>query len=440
MRPPDRDPAADADPTARELAEIDTVFQGTERSIPMPLRRLIESCRSRGYATFQDVLGAQQEIGEEAWHRDAIYAELFDAGIEIMDEPFSPEEALERAAGEDPLKSYLQEIRRLPLLAAGQEFELAPRIADAALACIALLGEETRGYLEEDSRRPPGEGMPLAERESLESVVRQGSQSAHRLNAGRPLNRQELRAIVREGEEARRRLTESNLRLVIGVARRYTGLGMPLLDLIQEGNVGLLRAVEKFDPGRGCRFSTYATWWIRHAILRSLGDQSRTVRIPAHVVQVLRRLSRASRELLQALGREAAPAELAAEVGISEELVHSILRSSKEPLPLDSPTGPDESSRLMDMIEDPSSPEPEAVTSRRLLREQLHLALAALTATEREVLSMRFGLKDGRFHTLEEVGTGLGMNRERVRQTEGKALRKLRHPTLCSRLRDYMHD
>jgi len=438
MHPPDHDTLAEPEPSTHELHEIETEFQGSERPVPAPVLRLIESSRLRGFAAAEEVVRVVQEVDEAAWHRDAIYAELLDSGIQVVEEPTTVEEPPARTAEGDPLKLYLKEIRRLPQLTAGQEILLATRIARAGDACAALTGEETRHQLDEDTRRPAGQRMPPAEREALETVVREGNRSAARLNSVRTPGPEELHAMVVEGEAARRRLAECNLRLVIGVAKRYTGVGMSLLDLIQEGNVGLLRAVEKFDPARGCRFSTYATWWIRHAILRSLADQSRTIRIPAHVVQVLRRLSRASRDLLQVLGREAEAGELAGEVGISEELVHSILQASREPLSLDAPAGKGEAIRPLDRIEDPLSPEPESATARRLLREQLHLALAALTFREREVLSMRFGLKDGRFHTLEEVGRELGLNRERVRQTEGKALRKLRHPALCSRLRDFV--
>lgn len=436
----DQNSASEPDPDVQELAEIESGFQQAEASTSPHLRQLIQTGKVRGYVTPQEVLEAHQAMGEEPWPQDAIYADLFDAGINIAKDAPATEEEDERAAAEDPMRIYLREIRRVPLLAAGQEAEMGRRIAHAGLSCKALLGEETRGYLLEDAAKPACNQMPIAERDGLEAIVRQGEQCMRRLSVEHALSKEELRSIVREGEEARRRLTEANLRLVVSVARRYVGLGLSLLDLIQEGNVGLLQAVEKYDASKGCRFSTYAVWWIRHAIMRSLAEQSRTIRIPGHIVHVLQRLSRASRQLLQQLGREPQPHELAGEVGLSEELVTAIMNSSKEPLSLEIPTGPEEDDPLRDSIRDDKSTAPELAASRQLLREQLHLVLAALTRTEREVLAMRFGLKDGRYHTLEETGRILGMTRERIRQTEGKALRKLRHPTLCNRLRDYMQE
>ncbi len=435
----EQDSASELEPTAQELAAMEQTLGEPDLLYSPHLRYLVDTGKTRGYVTAQEVLETQQAIGEDPSQRDAIYADLFDAGIEILDEmPPAAEEEVEPRPAEDPLQLYLREVRKVPLLTAAQETELARRVARAGLACKALLGEETRQYLEDDCRREVPHRMAAPEREALEAVVRLGEQSMRLLGSDSAMSREELREIVRQGEEGRRQFTEANLRLVIRTARRYVGLGLSLMDLVQEGNVGLLRAVEKYDASRGCRFSTYATWWIRHAILRALTDQSRTIHIPGHVVQVLRRMSRASRHLLQRLGREPEPSELAAEVGISEELALAVISSSKQPLSLDLPSGEDQAQVLADTLPDSGSVGAEAAASGSLLREQLHLALSALTSTERNVVAMRFGLVDGRYHTLEEAGRVLGMSRERVRQTEGKALRKLRHPTLCSRLREYI--
>jgi RNA polymerase primary sigma factor len=438
MRAFDSDSMADQEPTTRELADVERIIQETDSSISALVQQLIETGKARGCVTTAEILEIQRESDDPSGQLDQIYTELFEAGIDVVDEAAVAVEKEIKPAEEDAMRLYLQEIRRVPLLSAAQEVEMSHQIANASLACKILLGEEMRQSLSEDASKPPDAGMPSFEREAREAIVRQGEACRSHLHVNHTLSIDELKAMVRRGEEARRRLAVANLRLVVHVARRYVGWGMPLLDLIQEGNVGLLRAVEKFDSTKGCKLSTYATWWIRHAMMRALADQSRTIRIPGHIVQVLHRLSRASRKLLQQLGREPSPQELAAEVGLPEELVLAVLRASKEPLSLEMPFGREDDGLLRDAIVDRKSPEPEFEASRGLLREQVHLALAALTKREREILTMRFGLHDGRYHTLEEVGRALGIPRERVRQTEGKALRKLRHPTLCTKLRDFI--
>ncbi len=330
--------------------------------------------------------------------------------------------------GGDPVRMYLSEIGQVPLLSTAQEARLARKIQK---------GEEAKRRLE-------------AEKDQLT-----------------PKERAKLRRAVREGAAARRKLVEANLRLVVSVAKRYLGRGLSLLDLVQEGNMGLLRAVEKFDPSMGYKFSTYATWWIRQAISRSIADQSRTIRIPVHMIETINRLFRASQALQQELGREPTPEELALEMGfvepedrvrIEEALanggkmdkhlerrlrraafrVRRIQRIAQEPMSLEAPIGSEDSSYLGDFIEDDSLPGPADAASLQLLREQMHEILGGLSDREREVLALRFGLEDGQGHTLEEVGQRLGVTRERIRQIESKALRKLRHPIRTRKLKDYL--
>ncbi len=288
---------------------------------------------------------------------------------------------------DDPVRMYLREIGRVPLLSAEEEVRLAQRMG--------------RGRAE---------------------LLK------------KPANQR----IIDDGEEAQRRLTEANLRLVVSVAKKYIGRGMSLLDLIQEGNIGLIRAVEKFDYTKGFKFSTYATWWIRQAITRAIADQARTIRIPVHMVETINRLIRISRRLLQDLGREPTSEEIAEEMEISPEKVREIIKVSQEPVSLETPIGEEDDSHLGDFIEDHTALAPADAASHQLLKEQVEDVLDSLTERERKVLQLRFGLDDGRSRTLEEVGKEFHVTRERIRQIEAKALRKLRHPSRSRKLKDYL--
>ena len=332
----------------------------------------------------------------------------------------------------DPVRMYLREIGKVALLTAEEEVTLAQAI---------LHGDEAR-----------------------EKLAKNGSLSSEETD--------KLEALVYQGNQARRHLAEANLRLVVSVAKRYMGRGLSFLDLIQEGNIGLLKAVEKFDHTMGYKFSTYATWWIRQAISRSIADQARTIRIPVHMVETISHLIRTQRRLQQELGRDPSPEDIALDpdmentVGLDEEdreailiaraeeqrldpilarklrraanRVQQIMRISQEPMSLETPVGTEEDSYLGDFIKDETMPEPDDAASQQLLREQLRKILSSLNHRERQVLEMRFGLNDGQSHTLEEVGQAFGVTRERIRQIEAKALRKLRHPLRSRKLRDYL--
>lgn len=395
--------------------------------------KLFAKGRQQGFVTTEDMLEAFPKPEDDIEAVDDAYEQLADMNVEISesevweqqeqpwpaptDEPRPPvgwekppkaevEEAPvdleslaieEHEAVDDPVRMYLREIGRVDLLTGATEVQLGRAIEE---------GEEARGKLMEESPSPQ--------------------------------DRFQLEAILETGDKARQRLTEANLRLVVSVAKKYIGRGMSLLDLIQEGNIGLIRAVEKFDYHKGYKFSTYATWWIRQAITRAIADQARTIRIPVHMVETINKLLRTNRRLLQELGREPTSEEVATEMGITPDKVREIIKVSQEPVSLETPIGEEEDSHLGDFIEDLAMPAPADAASRTLLKEQVEEVLHTLTPRERRVLQLRFGLEDGRSRTLEEVGKEFAVTRERIRQIEAKALRKLRHPSRSKKLKDYL--
>ena len=310
---------------------------------------------------------------------------------------------------EDPVRMYLKEIGKVPLLSAEEEIDLAQKMEAGAVAKekIAILKKRQ-------------ETASAEEEEEIEEEIKS------------------LQKDLNAGDEAKKRLAEANLRLVVSIAKRYVGRGMLFLDLIQEGNLGLIKAVEKFDYRKGYKFSTYATWWIRQAITRAIADQARTIRIPVHMVETINKLIRVSRQLLQELGREPSPEEIAAEMNMPVERVREILKISQEPVSLETPIGEEEDSHLGDFIQDDNVPVPADAAAFTLLKEQLEEVLGTLTEREQKVLTLRFGLEDGRARTLEEVGKEFNVTRERIRQIEAKALRKLRHPSRSRKLKDYL--
>ncbi|HEX3030858.1 MAG TPA: RNA polymerase sigma factor RpoD [Bacillota bacterium] len=357
------------------------------------IRILVEKGKKRGALTYAEIMDALQGIELSPEQIDDIYEQLAGMGIDVVPEigdiePLetesdTPDDSVieeeveidltvpEGIGIDDPVRMYLKEIGRVPLLSADEEVELA-------------------------------------------------------------------KAMEKGDEEAKRRLAEANLRLVVSIAKRYVGRGMLFLDLIQEGNLGLIKAVEKFDYRKGYKFSTYATWWIRQAITRAIADQARTIRIPVHMVETINKLIRVSRQLLQELGREPSPEEIATHMDISVDRVREIMKIAQEPVSLETPIGEEEDSHLGDFIEDQDAPAPAEAASFRLLKEQLEEVLETLTPREEKVLRLRFGLDDGRARTLEEVGQEFGVTRERIRQIEAKALRKLRHPSRSKKLKDYL--
>ena len=336
-------------------------------------------------------VGAVEDLLQRHWvSEEREEEEEFEAEPEVGIEAIQP-------GVSTPAAMYLREISRVPLLSAADEVSLAQAIE--------------RG------------------KEALSKVSQSGLSSD---------GRAKLMTDIERGDAARQRLTESNLRLVVSVAKRYVGRGVPLLDLIQEGNIGLTRAVEKFDWRRGFKFSTYATWWIRQAITRAIADQARTIRIPVHMVETINKLIQVSRRLQQELGREPYPEEIAGIVGMPADRIREIFQASQVPISLQTRVGDEDESDLGEFIADTAAVAPSEAVAHELLREQIEDVLEELTQRERRALQLRFGLEDGRRRTLEEVGADLGVTRERARQIEAEALRKLRHPKLSRKLRDYL--
>jgi RNA polymerase primary sigma factor len=398
------------------------------------IERIVKAAQAEGSISAAELADKLAVLDITADEGDALYQRLVGLGVDVVEEPVVEEEdddeldeeeveaekeeveeqtpdadedrvrarrevdmAL-KAPTNDPVRMYLKEIGRVALLTAQEEVSLAKRIEKGVFA------------QEELDKKPETANPRLAE----------------------------LRYDIKDGARAKRHLVEANLRLVVSIAKRYVGRGMAFLDLIQEGNLGLIRAVEKFDYAKGFKFSTYATWWIRQAITRAIADQARTIRIPVHMVETINKLVRIQRQLLQDLGREPTADEIAEQMEITPEKVREIQKISQEPVSLETPVGEEEDSHLGDFIEDSDAVVPLERASFRLLQEQLESVLHTLSEREKSVIEMRFGLKDGQPRTLEEVGKTFGVTRERIRQIESKTLSKLRHPSRSQKLRDYL--
>ena len=336
---------------------------------------IISAYGKKGSISTNALCDVMEKYDTDANQMDFVYKSIADAGIQIVDEDQRDKELFEQALSDigldDPVKMYLKDIGRVPLLSADEEIELAKRMQE-------------------------------------------------------------------NDEAAKKRLSEANLRLVVSIAKRYVGRGMLFLDLIQEGNLGLMKAVEKFDYQKGFKFSTYATWWIRQSITRAIADQARTIRIPVHMVETINKLTRVQRVLLQELGREPTPSEIAEKMGVTEDRVREIQKIAQDPVSLETPIGEEEDSHLGDFIEDEKTTTPSDSVAFTMLKEQLLGVLDTLTPREEKVLRLRYGIDDGKSRTLEEVGREFNVTRERIRQIEAKALRKLRHPSRSKRLKDFL--
>jgi RNA polymerase primary sigma factor len=370
------------------------------------LADLVARARERGAVTVADITAALDGTDLPAEALEGVVRLLSDEGVEILDAPHEEAEDLPRAGSADSgrrpatgdlVRIYLREIGRVPLLTAEAEVELAKSIEAGLFADEKLQG-----------------GFPLMDAAGAE-----------------------LAQLTADGIQAKQRLIEANLRLVVSIAKRYIGRGLVFLDLIQEGNLGLIRAVEKFDYTKGYKFSTYATWWIRQAITRAIADQARTIRIPVHMVETINKMARVQRQLHQDLGREASSAEIAAEMGLSQARVAEIQRIAQEPVSLQAPIG-EEDSNLGDFIEDADAVVPMEAAAFIMLQDQLEQILHNLTPREQKIIQLRFGLMDGHPRTLEEVGREFGVTRERIRQIESKTLSKLRHPSRAQMLKEYL--
>jgi RNA polymerase primary sigma factor len=412
--------------------------------------------RERGFVTSEDLFESvpvddfTPEQVEEFLTQ--VEEHLRGEGIEVIEVPGDEVDSstqrqidvdLLKAPTNDPVRMYLKEIGKVPLLTAAQEIDLARRIEAGEFST------ELRELVEVDDKvdgkrlRTVTESVVAIRDHQVEKFGRVEGIGRDRISrAYKPKTREDLddflRRVERDGQLAKRKLIEANLRLVVSIAKRYVGRGMLFLDLIQEGNLGLIRAVEKFDYSKGFKFSTYATWWIRQAITRAIADQARTIRIPVHMVETINKLVRIQRQLLQDLGREPAPEEIGRQMGIPAEKVREILKVSQEPVSLETPIGEEEDSHLGDFIEDSDAVVPVDAASFILLQEQLEDVLRTLSEREKKVIQLRFGLVDGHPRTLEEVGRDFGVSRERIRQIESKTLSKLRHPSRSQKLRDYL--
>ena len=415
--------------------------------------------RERGFVTSDDVLeGLPVDDLTPAQVEDfltQIEEHLREQGIEVIEvpgeelvedvgptRPTAAEEAL-KAPTNDPVRMYLKEIGKVPLLTAAQEVDLARRIEAGEFSTALMASIEEHEKVDQQLWKRTLRAVWEIRDHQLTSFGKVEGIGRERISQSwRPRSAEDrdefMRKVERDGQLAKKKLIEANLRLVVSIAKRYVGRGMLFLDLIQEGNLGLIRAVEKFAYSKGFKFSTYATWWIRQAITRAIADQARTIRIPVHMVETINKLVRIQRQLLQDLGREPLPEEIGDQMGIGPEKVREILKVSQEPVSLETPIGEEEDSHLGDFIEDSEAVVPIDAASFILLQEQLESVLHTLSEREKKVIQLRFGLVDGHPRTLEEVGREFGVTRERIRQIESKTLSKLRHPSRSQKLRDYL--
>ncbi len=391
--------------TKKDVAPVTAQEQAKDKK--QIIEELVAKAKSKGTLTYTEIAEHIGNVDLDKDEMDDMYEQLFSKGISIISEVEPDEQELRELENEDvddpDIEAAISEV--------GDEKEID---LEASIPKGIAVDDPVRMYLKEIGKVPL-----LTAQEEIEL--------AKLMEAGGP-----------EGEAAKQKLCEANLRLVVSIAKKYVGRGMLFLDLIQEGNLGLIKAVDKFDWKKGYKFSTYATWWIRQAITRSIADQARTIRIPVHMVETINKLIRVSRQLIQEKGREATPEEIAEEMGITEEKVREILKIAQEPVSLETPIGEEEDSHLGDFIPDDDVPAPAEAAAFSMLKEQLVEVLDTLTEREQKVLKLRFGLEDGRARTLEEVGKQFDVTRERIRQIEAKALRKLRHPSRSKKLKDYL--
>ena len=407
------------------------------------IRELIETGKRNGKLTTKEINDAIEESGFDVEQIDKLYETMEGHGIEIVEEPdpeaetftlteesvdlFESALSAEGVAIDDPVKVYLKEIGRVPLLSSDEEIQLALDILAGGEA-----QEKRTAQFPEICRIEADQSLSVVERKEQMEQARAALTREQLAELGR------LDTTARRGERAKQRLSEANLRLVVSIAKRYVGRGMQFLDLIQEGNLGLIKAVEKFDHTKGFKFSTYATWWIRQAITRAIADQARTIRIPVHMVETINKVKKVSSQLLHQNGHEPTADEISDALEMPVEKVREIMRVAQEPVSLETPIGEEEDSHLGDFIPDEDAPVPAEAASHTLLKEQLSSVLSTLTPREEKVLRLRFGLEDGRPRTLEVVGHEFEVTRERIRQIEAKALRKLRHPSRSKKLKDFL--
>lgn len=407
------------------------------------IRELIETGKRNGKLTTKEINDAIEETGFDVEQIDKLYETLEGHNVEIVDEPDADSEnftltedsvdmfenalSAEGVAIDDPVKVYLKEIGRVPLLSGDEEIRLALDILDGNKAI-------------EEKKEKFAKICEIEDDKEFSSDEKRIwlTQTKDALPTEQRIELRNLETAIRKGERAKQRLSEANLRLVVSIAKRYVGRGMQFLDLIQEGNLGLIKAVEKFDHTKGFKFSTYATWWIRQAITRAIADQARTIRIPVHMVETINKVKKVSSQLLHQNGHEPTADEISEALDMPVEKVREIMRVAQEPVSLETPIGEEEDSHLGDFIPDEDAPVPAEAASHTLLKEQLSAVLGSLTPREEKVLRLRFGLEDGRPRTLEEVGHEFEVTRERIRQIEAKALRKLRHPSRSKKLRDFL--